>query len=99
MRKINKLTYDAFYNGVNFSLSNTIVQTVGSLTKIFLHGHCITKFDREKRMLYISNCGYMTKVTKDRLNILEGVSINQRKGVWYLNSKEWDGKEILVENI
>lgn len=97
MRKINKLTFDAFYKGINFSLSNTAVQTVGSLTKLFLHGHCIAKFDRESNKLFITNCGYQTKVTKERLNILEGVNIYQSKGIWYLNGEEWDGKEILVK--
>lgn len=97
MRKINKLTFDAFYKGVNFSLSNTLVQTEEGVTKLFLHGHCIAKFDRANNKLFITNCGYKTKVTKDRLNILEGVNIYQRKGIWYLNNKEWDGKEILVK--
>lgn len=97
MRKINKLSYDAFYNGVNFSLSNTAIQVVGDLVKMFLHGHCIAKLDKQSGKLYITNCGYKTKVTKDRLNILEGVSIYQRKGVWYLNGNEWNGKETLIK--
>ena len=32
--------------------------------------------------------GYKTNTTKERLNGIPGVCIQQKKGVWYLNGKE-----------
>lgn len=43
--------------------------------------------------IYITNAGYFTNVTKDRLNQLRA-NITQRKGLWYKDGIEWDGKWI-----
>lgn len=40
--------------------------------------------------------GYATVTTKERLNALEGVGIQQKKGKWYLNGVEWNGEWIKV---
>lgn len=45
----------------------------------------------------ITNRGWFTLTTKDRLNALENVSISQRRGVWYLNGREWDGSWVVVD--
>lgn len=34
----------------------------------------------------------MRKITKERLNALQGVNIVQKNFVWYLNGKEWNGE-------
>lgn len=60
-----------------------------------LHQHVIASFS--KSGLTISHAGWPTATTKDRLNALPGVSINQKAGVWYLNGREWDGSAIKVE--
>ena len=40
-------------------------------------------------------CGnWKTDTTKERLNGLQGVSIQQKKGEWYLNGELWDGSSI-----
>ena len=48
--------------------------------------------------LYITNCGWFSKTTKERLNNLIGVSISQKKGKWYLNGEEWDGTWVKVND-
>ena len=41
--------------------------------------------------LYITNAGWKSRVTKERLNGLTGVRITQVRGVWFLNDIEWNG--------
>lgn len=48
--------------------------------------------------LWISNAGWQSKTTKERLNGLSRVSISQRSGTWYLNDREWDGSWVNVSN-
>lgn len=43
-------------------------------------------------VISITDSGWPTVTTKDRLNGIPGVSISQKKGVWYLNGAQWDGK-------
>ena len=49
-----------------------------------------------KNGLEITDAGLPTVTTKDRLNALPGVSINQKNGKWFLNGKLWDGKWTVV---
>jgi len=45
----------------------------------------------------ITNAGWKSNVTKDRLNALpNGVSINQVRGEWFLNGNPWDGSWIKI---
>lgn len=62
---------------------------------LYLHGNHIAR-DAGKDTA-ITNKGYFTLTTKDRLNALPNVSISQRRGVWYLNNREWDGGWVLVD--
>lgn len=41
--------------------------------------------------LWITNCGWYSKTTKERLNDLPIEGISQKKGKWYINGEEWDG--------
>ena len=41
--------------------------------------------------LWISNAGWNSKTTKERLNGLSGVHIQQVRGNWFLNGRAWDG--------
>ena len=85
MKKVTRQAVQAFYNNVNFRSGNTIV----SNGKMYLHGNLIAK--KENGAVYISNAGWATNTTKERLNGLSGVHINQKNFVWYLNGKEWNG--------
>ena len=96
MRKITKQTIQAFYNAENFKKSNSEVyhSTTENTTYMNLFDNTIAILSDGK--LQISSCGYKTDTTKERLNGLQGVSISQKKGQWYLNGKEWNGKIITV---
>lgn len=61
-----------------------------SVWTMLLHGNEIAKHYGDGS-LDITNAGWESNTTKERLNGLPGVSVNQRKGVWYLNGDQWDG--------
>lgn len=90
MRKITSKAVEALMNGYDYKCGNTEIRK----TAMYLHGNKIAW--RVKSMLFISNCGYFTATTKERLNGLPNVTIQQIKGEWYLNGKKWDGKTIRV---
>ena len=95
MRKVTKKSIEAFNNNENFRLSNTEVVVNSFGTSLFLFGNKIAFKDRDGD-LFISNCGWKSATTKERLNGLHGVSIQQRKGEWYLNGNKWDGSTIKI---
>lgn len=69
----------------------------------FTDGKCIYLFDNaiaEHREdgLYVTNAGWFTRTTKERLNGIQGVNVSQSKGIWYLNGEEWGGEWIRVNN-
>ena len=90
MRKITSEAVEALMNGYDYKCSNTKVEDHA----MYLHGNKIAW--RVKGMLFISNCGYFTTVTKERLNGLPNVTIQQIRGEWYLNGKKWNGKAIRI---
>lgn len=93
MRKITKKSVNAFYKSKPFKEANMEIEVLPNVTIMKLHGNSIAfKYNDPKNTLAITNCGWFSNTTKERLNGLPGVSINQVKGVWYLNGKEWDGK-------
>ena len=106
MRKITTKAISAFNNDFTFSESNTTVTTghgkheltgdlKGRVTTLSIFGNTIAvKIDGRT---FITNCGYKTNTTKERLNGLDGVSISQANFIWYLNGKEWDGKLIEIK--
>ncbi len=95
MRKITTDAINAFYQNCIFKQSNTSVEVSGNETKLLLHGNVIARKEMNGR-LTISNCGWFTTTTKERLNGLDGVSIYQKDYEWFLNGKPWDGKPIVV---
>lgn len=96
MRKITNNVTNAFENNSPFRSGNDEVKVSTESTQMLLHGNLIA--EKVKGVLYISNCGWQTNTTKERLNGLSGVSICQKKGVWYLNGVAWDGKRIAVKS-
>lgn len=96
MRKITRQAVAAFMSGIEFSKDNTSVsKTFGGDVCLKLHGNEIAS-KRVNGELWISNAGWFSTTTKERLNGIPGVSIFQRKRVWYLNGKEWDGRWVCV---
>lgn len=89
-RKISKDIIGAFLAGTPLSKDNT--RTDGQT--IWLFGNAIA--EKRKDGLYITNSGWATATTKERLNALPTVRLSQEKGEWYLNGQKWDGKWIKV---
>lgn len=97
MNKINEEAIKAFYNAEKFSKQNTKVEVLPNVTTLSLHGNIIAyRYNDPQKTLTITNCGWFTKTTKDRLNGLDGVEITQKKNIWYLNGKKWNGEIIDV---
>jgi hypothetical protein len=84
-RKVTNSIVSAFISGNELKVSNS--KTDGK--SLYLFGNKIA--EKRKDGLYITNAGWNSNTTKERLNALPNVSICQKKHVWYLNDKEWDG--------
>lgn len=97
MRKITNNAVNAFLAGKEFKSSNTTVENNANYTLLKLHGNVIAKLGIHQKTLSITNAGWFTNTTKERLNALPNVNIQQKRGVWYLNGKVWDGKLIDIK--
>ena len=98
MRKITNNSIACFMSATKFSGGNTTVEVLPNVTKLLLHGNCIAyRYNDPEKTLSITNCGWFSNTTKERLNAIQGVSIQQKKGIWFLNGVEWDGKLIDVK--
>lgn len=70
--------------------------TVSEADELRLFGNTIAEWrDGE---LWITNDGWFTRTTKDRLCKL-GVRIHQEKGKWFLFGKIWDGDWINISKL
>lgn len=85
MKKVTEVTIDAFLSGKPKKVGNT--HTDGK--NYFLFNNKIAEHRQDG--LYISNAGWFSKTTKERLNGFPNVRIHQAKKKWYLNGEEWDG--------
>lgn len=86
MRKVTQSVSSAFIERKVKSVGNSV--STGS--QYILHGNIIAEW--RQQVLYITNAGWPSVTTRERLNALPGVSVTQRKHVQYLNGKPWDGK-------
>jgi hypothetical protein len=91
MRKITQEAVDKFLSKQPFSKSNMKVEQAGNTFRLKLHNNTIAVLD-EMNMLSISNAGWSSNTTKERLNGLPNVRINQKNWNWYLNGQEWNGE-------
>ena len=95
MRQITKQSIAAFLNGEKFSKQNMLVEVLPNVTILKLHGNAIAYlYNDPQKTLSITNAGWQSNTTKERLNALPNVSIQQKNYVWYLNGKEWNGNLI-----
>jgi len=93
MRQITKESINAFMNASNFNKQNTSVEVLPNVTILKLHGNPIAyRYNDPKRTLSITNAGWQSNTTKERLNALPNVNIVQKNFIWYLNGKEWNGE-------
>jgi hypothetical protein len=86
MRKVTEQIVRAFRNGERKKIGNS--RTDGRA--LYLHENKIAEFRNQE--LWITNAGWTSRTTKERLNGLPLVSIYQERGVWYLNGREWGGE-------
>lgn len=89
-RKITNESISAFLAGRKFSKGNMKVEFDASFWKLKLHNNTIATID-PLGVLSISNAGWMSNTTKERLNGLPGVWVKQKNWSWFLNGSEWDG--------
>lgn len=93
MRAITEKAVKAFMNAEPFKMDNTEIKVLPNVTIMLLHGNEIAyKYNNPKKTISITNCEWFTNTTKERLNAITGVRISQKKGVWFLNGIEWNGK-------
>lgn len=96
-RKITTAAIEAFMSGRVFNRDNTSVEVrsfkdetrVSAVLK--LHGNVIARRTLDGQLLEVCDGNYQSNTTKERLNGIPGVSVVQKKGLWYLNGNEWDG--------
>ena len=82
-------------NAKEFKRDNTHVEVLPNVTVLKLHNNAIAyRYNDPERTLTISNCGWFTPTTKERLNALPNVNIYQKNFKWFLNGKEWNGEKI-----
>lgn len=85
MRQITIEVTNAFEQRRVFKKGNS--RTDG--TAMYLFNNKIAEWRSDG--LWITNAGWSSSTTKERLNGLMGVHVQQRAGNWYLNGRYWDG--------
>ena len=94
-RKITEESVAAFYNDRKFNKSNMSVEiTDEGFTLLKLHGNTIAGKDYDGT--WITDAGWPTRTTFERLNGLNDVRVNTKKGQVYLNGEEWDGEKVYI---
>lgn len=96
-RKITQQAVNAFLANQSFNSGNTKVSPANNDNYLYLHGSIIAIRNKVTGLIRITNAGWFSNTTKERLNGLPGVSLRQKAGVWYLNGKQWDGNLIDVK--
>tara|TARA_R110002012_G_scaffold52944_2_gene136043 strand:+ start:1051 stop:1353 length:303 start_codon:yes stop_codon:yes gene_type:complete len=100
MRKITEESVNAFMNAKVFKKQNMEVEVLPNVTILKLHNNKIAyRYNNPERTLSITNCGWKSNTTKERLNGIPNVKIYQKNYKWFLNDKEWCGKLIDINNL
>jgi hypothetical protein len=96
-RKITEESVRAFYNRTKFNKSNMSVEiTDEGFALLKLHGNTIAGKDYEGT--WITDAGWPTRTTFERLNGFDNVGVNTKKGQVYLNGEEWDGEKVYINS-
>jgi len=91
MRQITRDIVQAFESRNSLRIDNS--RTDGRSLWLFNNQIAEWRWDG----LWISNAGWKSKTTKERLNGLSGVNIYQLRGIWFLNDRIWDGGWVNVD--
>lgn len=92
MRRITSEICRAFESRQTLRIDNS--RTDGNA--LYLFNNKIAEYRNGE--LWITNAGWMSKTTKERLNGLNGVTIVQKRGAWFLNGVEWSGEWVSVSS-
>lgn len=93
MRQITEQIVRAFEGRYSKKINNS--ETDG--TSLWLHDNKIA--EHRDGGIWITNAGWSSKTTKERLNGLTGVHITQKNFEWYLNGNLWDGSWICLNDL
>jgi len=94
-RKITQESIQNFFLRKKFNKSNMSVDiTNDGETLLKLHGNTIAGINSQGT--WITDADWPTRTTFERLNGLDGVRVNTKKGQSYLNGWEWDGKKVYI---
>lgn len=98
MRQITRDSVDAFMSSRKFRKQNMEVKVLPNVTILLLHGNEIAyRYNDVDRTLSITDCGWQSVTTKERLNGIPNVQIQQKNFEWFLNGKEWNGNLIDIK--
>lgn len=93
MKIVTQNAVACFRNGDNAKFNNTEVVTENGVSKMYLFGNLIATLDHNVGgVMKITNAGWRSNTTKERLNGLPNVNIRQVKGEWFLNGQKWNGQ-------
>ena len=93
-RKITQQAIKSFINKQSFFKDNTVVEVTETSTTLKLFNNPIAGIDYKG--MWISDAGWPTRTTFDRLNGIDGVYVFTKKGQVYLNGFPWDGEKEYV---
>lgn len=90
MRAITQEATSAFFYGASFNKSNTQVKATANGAEMYLHGNLIAV--RKGQLVKITDAGWQTSTTKERLNGIYSTihgnnGVVQRRGVWLVSGK------------
>ncbi len=96
-KKITSDSVRALLDGIPFKRDNTEVVREGTIYYLKLFGNKIAAMRNGN--LWISNAGWFSNTTKERLNALPNVRIHQKNWEWYLNGNQWNGRPIKIGKV
>lgn len=95
-RKITQQAVQAFQDNKAFQGANTsVVINDNGFVLLELFGNTIAGKDYDGT--WITDAGWPTKTTFERLNGLDNVSIYKNKGQVLLNDQPWDGEKVYID--
>ena len=92
MRQITRDIVNAFQNSRSLRIDNS--RTDG--TSLWLFDNKIAEIRRDG--LWITNAGWDSRTTNERLNGLSGVHVRKQRGTLLLNDRVWDGRWVNVDD-
>lgn len=90
MRKITQNAVRAFMHRKPFKQSNTEVVVYPEDTRMYLYHNLIAVIDLMGN-IKVTTARHFTNTTKERLNGIPTVTVNQKGSEWFLNGEKWDG--------